>query len=185
MLTSRLGCYYAPSSIPNKSHFRSTSFGKPRITVNVMIGISGAGKSTIIKDIALKYRKPYTIINRDAVREELGLCGKEEKIVGTAEEEEKVNRICNENTLIAAERGDIIFFDNMNLKKKYRDSYKALLANYDVEWNYHYVEAPSFKENEKRRNYPPGILESMISKIEWPSGEEYDKIFFYITNTVS
>ena len=185
MLTSRLGCYYTPSSIPNKSHFRSVSFGKPRITVNVMVGVSGAGKSTVIKSIAPKYRKPYTIISRDAVREELGLCEKDEKTVGTAEEEEEVSRICNENALIAAEKGDIIFFDNMNLRRKYRDDYKELLTDYDVEWNYHYVEAPSLGENVKRRNYPPEILESMISKIEWPSGEEYDKIFFYVTDTVS
>lgn len=185
MLTSRLNCYYAPSSIPNKPHFKSNSYKKPRISVNVMMGISGAGKSTVIKNIAPKFRKPYTVVSRDSVREEMGLCGKGEKIVGTPEQENEVTRICNDIALTAAARDEVIFFDNMNLMKKYRDEYKTLLADYDVEWNYHYVEAPSLNDNLKRRDYPSKVLDGMVSRIEWPTGDEYDKFFFYVTDSPS
>lgn len=149
------------------------------------MGISGAGKSTVIKNIAPKFRKPYTVVNRDSVRELMGLCGKGEKIVGTPEQENEVTRICNDIALTAAARDEVIFFDNMNLMKKYRDEYKTLLADYDVEWNYHYVEAPSLSDNLKRRDYPSKVLDGMVSRIEWPTGDEYDKFFFYVTDSPS
>ena len=153
-------------------------------TVYLMIGISGAGKSTVIPNIAESESiSDYTIVSRDRIREELGYCAQGEKVVLSSEQEDEVTKIFNDKLISAAESGKTIFIDNLNLKRKYRDSYKELLKKFPAKWIYVYVEAPNFEENIVRREgqVSSDTLKRMISNIEWPAPEEYDIMRVEIT----
>lgn len=180
-----MGCFTKPSTIPTKGQIPDVEFdrqkntSKPVAVVNLMIGLPGAGKSTIIKDVTRDMDKnKYTIISRDIVRHELGFCGENEKIVGTNEQENQVTKKINEEILSAAKNGKLIFIDNINIKKKYRDEFKNLLKDYSVIWHYIYVEAKGIEKNTKRRDgqISGTVLEGMINNIEWPLREEYDNL---------
>lgn len=179
-----MNCYTTPSSIPTKgqlpdSEFKKQMKDKPVAVVNLMIGLPGAGKSTIIRDLTRDIDKnTYTVISRDIARCELGLCSKDEKIVGTDEQEKQVTEKINEEILSAAKNNKLMFIDNINLKKKRRDEFKNLLKNYSVIWHYIYVEAKGIEKNIQRRKEQISgtVLENMINNIEWPLREEYDHL---------
>jgi putative nucleotidyltransferase with HDIG domain len=183
-IVSNLNCYYKGSSIPythNMTH-KTRDNGKKDITVHLMIGLPGSGKSTSIKKLIEKCSHSYTVVSRDIARIELGFCKDGEKMVGTSEQEDMVSKKCDEMILEAASFGDVIFIDNTNLKRKYRDYYHTLLSGYNVTWIYHYVEADSIEKNIQRREgqIDANIIRNMVKNIEWPDASEYNAIFYEV-----
>lgn len=158
---------------------------KKHITVYVMIGLPGSGKTTFANEI-VRSGKADVIISRDSIREELGYCDKDEKAVLSKGKENEVTNVFNEKVLKAAKEGKRIVIDNLNLKKEYRIGYKNLLSNYDVEWIYYYVEADNISTNMARRKsqISENVFNEMIGKLEWPTIDEYkEKENFIIVRT--
>lgn len=142
--------------------------------VKLMIGLPGSGKSTLVE----KYKKNNTVVlSRDTLRIELGFCKEGEKVVCTKEQEDQVTDVFEDRFVEALVNGKDIIIDNINLKRSYRDSYKELAQNYNVYWEYVYVQAPSLEDNYKRR---PMIskeqFDEMINKFDFPDPSEYDRI---------
>lgn len=181
-LTRNLSCYYGGINtmvdIPTKDNFDK------KIVVHMMMGISGAGKSTHVEKIIENHKKQYpdidiVVVSRDVARVALKYCGMNEKYVGTPEEENMVTAYCHELIRESAKTGKHIIIDDMNLKRKYRDGFKNILKQYYCSYEYHYVECGSFDVNVKRREgqVPKDVLHNMINSIEWPTGDEYDIMY--------
>ena len=181
-LTSRLNCFYGETNVPQLERLNHKTFGKKMITVYMLFGLPGAGKSTAINEITKTLtNRPYTVVSRDIARYELGFCKEGEKMVGTTEQEKAVSEKCDEMILTAASFGDDIIIDNTNLKKAYRDNYHTLLQDYDVLWVYVYVEASKLEKNLSRREgmINASVFDNMIRGFEWPSTNEYDILKTY------
>lgn len=181
-LASRLNCFYGETNVPQLERLNHKTFDKKKITVYMLFGLPGAGKSTAINEITKTItNRPYTIVSRDIARYELGFCKEGEKMVGTTEQEKAVSDKCNEMILTAASFGDDIIIDNTNLKKAYRDNYHTLLQDYDVLWVYVYVEASKLEKNLLRREgmINASVFDNMIRGFEWPSTNEYDILKTY------
>ena len=152
---------------------------KNPITVVVLIGLPGSGKSTYIEN----HLHGYKIISRDIIREELGMCKKGEKVIGTKNEENMVTRIFEAELIEAAKHGENIVLDNMNNRRKYRNDYKKLLTSFDVIWKYIYIQPTELKKNIERRDefIPENQFYKMILRLDWPEPVEYDE-FQIFTN---
>jgi putative nucleotidyltransferase with HDIG domain len=181
-ITERMGCNYYPFPHDiNEYKKYIDEVKKPSAKVFVMIGLPGSGKSTIAEKT-----KPINggvIVSRDEIRYELGYCEKGEKVVLNKHKENEVTEEFEKRVLNAAKKGVPIILDNMNTKRKYRDSYKSLLSNYNVDWNYIYVEAPTLGDNLERRmgQIEKGTFIQMINDIEMPTHDEYDNISYIKT----
>ena len=151
-----------------------------RPTVYVLIGLPGAGKSTLIEN------SNVCKLSRDEIRAELGYCNYGDKVVLTGEMEDEVTRVLNERLLEHIKNGEDVYLDNINLKKKYRMAIHQLLKDFDVRYEYVYVEAPALKFNiERRPTFNPGIIETMTEVLDWPTMDEYDDLSVYKFNIYS
>ena len=140
-------------------------------TVVVLIGLPGAGKST--------YTSEYeaTIISRDTIREELGICEPGQKCVGTMQQESKVSELFDQRFVDALKRGENIIIDNINLRRSYRDRYKELAKHHNVSWIYVYFQTEHLAINEMRRpEISHNIFMNMIDKFDFPDKSEYDDL---------
>ena len=167
--------------------FVTRESSKKNITCIVMIGLPGAGKNYWIDNYLPKaYKgKTYGCVSRDDIRVKLGMCGIDEKYLGTSQEEEAVTRVFNTEIKNCAEQYDIVVINNINLRRKYRDSYKEILnKSFNVEWIYVYIEAPDLATNATRRDgqIPANQFPQMIRKFEWPVPEEYDDFYIFFSN---
>lgn len=174
-IINRMSCSFTP--FPDYVHEYKDYINmqtKKHITVYVMIGLPGSGKSTYAQKL-VDNGDADVIVSRDIIREQLGYCGKDEKVALNKEKENKVTKVFNEMILNAASDGKRIVIDNLNLKFEYRNSYKSLLSNYYVEWKYIYVEAENISVNMERRasQINENIFKEMINKLEWPTIDEY------------
>ena len=179
-----LGFLYNMTSVPEFYKFawqktlKAKNSGNP-ITVVVPIGLSGAGKSTWVKE---NY-PDAVVISRDAIREELGYVKPGRKAVLSRQKEDKVSTVFNQRLTDAARDGSKpIVLDNLNLKKKYRDGYKEQLSLYAVNWVYVYIEARGLQTNVERRgeDIDMDTLKGMIMVFDWPKDEEYDKLGVFV-----
>ena len=154
---------------------------KPKLNVDLYIGLPGSGKDTAIHNDPRFSDK--VVICRDDIRAYIGLCGEGEKYLGTEDEENLVTKIFNEKLLKAANEGKYIVLNNMNNRRKYRDGYKKLLSGYDVTWRYIMCEARGIEKNiERRKGQIPSIaFTSMIERMEWPTPDEYDRLEFMLS----
>lgn len=150
---------------------------KGKINVYVMIGLPGAGKDTWIKE---NLPDAKCIVCRDDIRVELGMCGPDQKIVGTRQQEELVTGIFYTKLKMYAEKGEDIVINNINLRRQYRLDYHKVLQNYDVNWIYVMVEAPDLDTNKERRKgqIPPEVFDRMVKSFEPPTPDEYDEIIY-------
>lgn len=181
-----LGFLHSMASVPSfykypwQKTLKAKNSGNP-ITVVVPIGLSGAGKSTWIKE---NY-PDAVVISRDAIREELGYVEPGRKAVLSRQKEDRVSTIFNQRLIDAARDGSKpIVLDNLNLKKKYRDAYKAQLSLYAVNWVYAYIEAlGGLETNLERRgdDLDMDTLKGIVMVFDWPKDEEYNK-FGIFTN---
>ena len=147
-----------------------TYFPTKQIVV-VLIGLPGAGKSV--------YASEYnaTILSRDTIREELGICTPGQKCVGTMQQESKVSELFDQRFVDAIKRGENIIVDNINLKRSYRDRYKELAKHHNVSWTYVYFQTEHLAINEMRRpEISHDIFMNMIDKFDFPTRDEYDDL---------
>ena len=150
---------------------------RKKINVYVMIGLPGAGKDTWIKN---NLPDTHKVVCRDDIRAELGLCKAGEKIVATREQENLVSALFDTKLKEYARAGEDIAINNINLVRKYRQNYKMVLKDFDVNWIYVVVEAPDLETNKKRREgqIPPEVFDKMVKYYEPPTPDEYDEIIY-------
>lgn len=167
------GKFRLKTSLADRAVFRPICGKKTDSTVYVLIGLPGAGKNTYV-DTHLGGVK---MISRDDIRAELGYCKSGDKVVLSKEQEDEVTKVFNEEVMKYVKAGENICLNNINLKKRYRDSFKTLLQGYPVKWEYVYIEAPTIEDNIKRRpTFDPEVLMSMRETLEWPQPDEYDDL---------
>lgn len=177
-------CDFAYKSVRRNWNYRELWFAlrKP-IRVSVLIGLSGAGKTTWLQTHVINFKKPsdnYIILSRDLIRIELGYCTEDEKYLGTKEEEDKVTEIFNQRFKEALENKMEIYIDNMNLRSCYRDEYKRLAGKHNVYWEYIYIQSPNINLNyERRPEISKAAFDGMIQKMDWPNPDEYDTLTIY------
>lgn len=102
--------------------------------------------------------------------------------MGSSQEETAVSKVFDNEVRDAAEKYDIIIFNNINLRSQYRNHYKELLdKDYNVKWIYIYIESDNLNINIARRQeqIPADQFPKMVRKFEWPTPDEYDEIYFY------
>ena len=147
-------------------------------SVYVLIGLPGAGKNTWIERfLGGNVPEDIVILSRDDIRAELGFCKDGEKVVLSADKENKVSEVFNERFVKALNDGKDVVLNNINLKKRYRDDFKRLAGNRLIDWRYVYVEAPTIEDNIKRRpTFDPQQLRNMTEVLEWPQPDEYDRL---------
>ena len=150
---------------------------KKKVNVYVMIGFPGAGKDTWI---ANNLPEAHKVVCRDDIRFELGLCGKNDKIVGSYRDEQLVTGIFNQHLKEYVANGEDVAINNINISRRYRNDYKKLLAQYNVKWIYVVVEAPDLATNKERRKgqIPPEVFDRMERNYEPPTPDEYDEIIY-------
>ena len=176
-----LGCAFNPSKsvgfIRDYYHIVSE---KQALMVYVYMGLPGAGKDTLIKKALHSgyFSDDAVVICRDDIRCDLGYCERGQKYLGNKEEEDAVTVEFNRRLLEAAKSGRTIILNNMHNKRRYRDSYKELLKNYNVYWRYIYVEADSLQTNIDRRSgqIPSDVFENIVANFEFPTPVEYDTL---------
>lgn len=161
-------------------NWESTDPDKGKTQAFMFIGLPGAGKNTAIDEM-FKGRD-IKVLSRDDIRAELGYCGKDDKIIGTPEQEKKVSEIFNKRLAEYAKNGVDFVINNINLKKKYRDDYHTMAnqaSGNNIEWDYIYIEAPSLQSNINRREgqIKANAFNDMIEKFDWPTADEYDEFF--------
>ena len=140
----------------------------------LMIGLAGSGKDTWIKNNI----PDVVVLSRDDIRIELGYCTKDQKFLGSLEQEEKVSTLFNERMKKALENGDKVVISNTNLVEKYRKPFVEIAQKYNYTVHFVYIEAPSLEECIKRREgqIKPEVIYKMQEKLEWPTPFEYDKL---------
>lgn len=185
--TYEMNCLYKPfNNYLNEYKEYLDDCNKPKIDVAVIIGLPGAGKSTISEKLANDDNSPFNgarIISRDTIRYELGFVKEGQKAILSKQKENDVTDEFNDRVLKAAKARLPIILDNLNIKRKYRDGYKSLLSNYDVTWHYYYVEAPTFNDNLERRQgeVPKMVMCQMMNDLEMPMHDEFNKITYIKT----
>ena len=173
-----LNCFHSKNNIYEiKKKINDLTNKKPNLTVEMYLGLPGAGKDTAIA-ASMSDGKDRAIISRDDIRIELGYCGEGEKYFGTNEEENKVTEVFSRKLKDAAEAGKVIVLNNMNNRRKYRDAYKQILKDYNVCWKYIYVEASELSKNIERRNGQIRELafKKIVETFEFPTPDEYDEL---------
>lgn len=142
----------------------------------VMIGLPGSGKDTYIKNNLPNIK----VLCRDDIRTEIGIKG--EKPMGNKEQESEVTRIFFERLTECCKNREDFVINNTNVLRKYRDEYNKIIKQYDGTITYVYVEAPSLEANKDRRKgqMPLDVIDRMLSYMEFPQRDEYDKIIYDI-----
>lgn len=177
-------CSFAYKSVRRKSDYRSLWFTlREPITVCVLMGLTGSGKTTWLQNYVIKHRQSgdnYTILSRDLIRIELGYCTEDEKYLGTKEEEDKVTEIFNQRFKEALENEMEIYIDNMNLRSCYRSDYKKLAGKHNVCWDYIYVQSSDINLNyERRPEINKEVFDRLIDKFDFPDPSEYDNLSIF------
>lgn len=155
----------------------------------ILIGLPGAGKNycvdnqlkNILRGMSIS-DSPYFVVSRDDIRAELGFCKPGEKIIGTSEQENDVTAKYYSKLDTAVEEYDIIVFNDMNIKAKYRNNYREYVERnrkYDWEWIYIYIEAPNLNVNINRRagQIHERHFAEFTRVFDWPKPDEYNELF--------
>ena len=176
-----LDIYEKSPSLGPRNRIRGRYSSKKKLDVYVLIGLPGSGKSTWVKDNDIDNS---VVISRDLIRVELGYCKDDEKFIGNTEQENVVTEMFNQRMVDCASEGKTLILDNMNNRREYRDGYKKLLTDYDVNWIYVYCEAPTLDVNIYRRQgqIPGDSFRNMVNRFDMPHYSEYDKLIIKISN---
>ena len=151
------------------------------IHVIFMVGLPGAGKNTYI-DEYYGDKDKYIVLSRDDIRVELGLCTKDEKIVGTPEQEMAVTNLFNKKMEDAINQGKYIVINNINLKKKHRDSIKKQINNlcknkFDVWYLVKWIETSMENHfNRRKGQISEEVFNNMLMYIDFPTFEDFHLI---------
>lgn len=147
--------------------------GKNGLTVYMMIGIPGAGKSTWIQN----NHPELPVVSRDIIRVELGMCEPGQKYAGTNEEENEVTmheymrmgQYCSE--------GQDFIVDDTNTHKKYRKQMIDFLREKGAKIVFVHLDTPLDVCKERRKNDIPGdVMDRIHRRFQAPEEDEYDEI---------
>ena len=176
-----LGIYTNTVAIGPSTNLNRWISDDKKLDVYVLIGLPGAGKSTWVENNKIENS---VVISRDLIRAELGYCEDDEKFIGTTEQEKIVTDVFNKKMIEGASQGKTLILDNMNNRREYRDGYKKLLKDYDINWRYVYCEAPTLDVNIYRRQgqIPCTAFTNMIAHFDMPHYSEYDRFTIKISN---
>ena len=136
----------------------------------VLAGCPACGKTTLAKEIYAN-RKDCVIVSRDSIREARGS-------YNIPEQEDYISDIEEASVRAAIKRGLSPIIDATNLKWRYRDKFKTILAPYNPKIIYVYIEAPTFQDNLKRRKgqIPKDIIIKMRDNFEFPKMTECEEL---------
>lgn len=144
-------------------------------TITVLVGLPGAGKDTWCSK---NMNNTTRVVCRDDIREELGYTKPGEKAVLSRNKEDIVTELFNKRLKEFVDSGYNVIINNINLRKIYRDAYKAVIGNKPLLWKCVYIEAPTLKDNMERRagQIQPEVFTSLIDKFDFPRYDEFDEI---------
>jgi putative nucleotidyltransferase with HDIG domain len=126
--------------------------------VHIMCGIAGSGKTTFTK----KYMN-LPIISRDLIRVHLGYIDSEGKFKGNKEQEDKVSIIVNEKIKEYCDKKQSFVYDNLNIRKGYRDEFINMVKPYKPIIHIHYFETERYNNISRRKGQ---IDENKIIKMQ-------------------
>ena len=186
-VASSLRCYQTPYSYINKSQLIRDFIDykgeivddKNNFCVYILVGFPGSGKSTYYGF----FLDDKPVLSRDSIRCELGIGGATidngKKVVGTAEEEDKVSEIFNNRMISFCEEKISFVIDNTNLKYQYRKDYLLKIMKYNPKVKIIYVEAPDFINDcvERRKGeIQESVYNRMNSNFDFPQLYECDEL---------
>lgn len=148
----------------------------PRLVIHIMCGLPGSGKNYFIEN---NFKKTMPVICRDDIRTEIGIPG--EKPFGTKEQERQVSQIAEKRMIEYAKEGKNFIINNTHLAKRWIDNIINLTKEYGANYVIHYVEAPSWDDNLKRREglIPLSEMDRMRNNMEMPSLESCHQLLFH------
>lgn len=141
-------------------------------TAYVMIGIPGSGKSTWVKN-----NIPWvTVVSRDIIRAEMGLCGIGDKIVGDRLQEQEVTEKEYQKMQELCDSGIDFAIDDINTGK-----YRKQLVDFLRKNNYKVIMVrinTPLEVCQKRRKgqIKPEVIERIYNSIIEPTVDECDEI---------
>ena len=100
---------------------------------------------------------------------ELGFCNLGEKVVLSEDKEKQVTEAEHNKMVNAIRDGKTLVIDNINLKRKYRDVYHRLFKEYNITWDYIYVQALNLDVNVERRSdahMDKKVFENIVKSFE-------------------
>lgn len=175
-MAQSLGCRYNRPHIPEHNKINCINADKEKGRVVMMIGLPGSGKSTFIEK---GIDGDFVVVSRDIIRAELGFCKLGEKVVLSEDKEKQVTEAEHNKMVNAIRDGKTLVIDNINLKRKYRDAYHRLFKDYNITWNYIYVQALDLDVNVERRSdahMDKKIFENIVKSFDWPTSDECNSL---------
>lgn len=145
----------------------------------ILIGLPGSGKTTYAQNAY----PDYTCLSFDSIREEIGIMTKDEKRMGSPEQEAMVRDVFQKRLSNAINEGKEIIIDNTNLRRKYRKPLVDIARKNGYNVSIVIVKTLSLKENIHRRagQISPDIIIRMAEGYEYPQPDEYDTIKTHIS----
>lgn len=145
----------------------------------ILIGLPGSGKTTYAQNTY----PGYTCLSFDSIREEIGIMTKNEKRMGSPEQEAMVRDVFQKRLSNAINEGKEIIVDNTNLRRKYRKPLVDIARKNGYNVSIVIVKTLSLKENIHRRagQISPDVIVRMAEGYEYPQPDEYDTIKTHIS----
>lgn len=133
-------------------------------TIKIMVGVAGAGKSTIAKAWVAEDPDNRVRVNRDSFREMLS--GSSKKQVLSPEMEAMITKVQVETVENAIKAGKSVVIDDTNLRARVIRTWMDLAIKYGVEWDVHVLNTDldtALKQNSLRGadKVPDEVIEKM------------------------
>ena len=140
---------------------------RERLTVYMMIGIPGSGKSTWVA----QHCPDLPIVSRDNIRLELGIAHEGEKISGTREQEKHVTAVENRKIEEYCKAHQSFVIDDMNINPYHRKAFVEMLHKYNAYVIGVNVNTPVHICIERRKGQIPKNVMQRIAKSVCPLEE--------------
>lgn len=144
------------------------------MTIYLMCGLPGAGKSTYVKENFSN----IVILSKDDISCELGMYDSSThgiKRIRTASEEKQISDILNQRLIECCENNLDCVIDDINLTKKHRNWYLEKIKPYNPHIVIIYINTPSDICAERRKGEIPMEVVKALKVIP-PTSDEYDEL---------
>jgi len=170
--------HYFNSNENNSSPYLQL-FDDTKFDIYIMSGIAGSGKSYYLKNNL----SSLPIISRDIIRQELGFVDANGKFKGDKQQESKVTEIEEEKIKECCRNKQSFVYDNMSIKKMWRDKFINLVLPYNLKIHIVYVETS--KENNIMRRKGQIAKDAIIKMqrdLEMPHLTDCHKIIYSLND---